>query len=76
MEIAMTARDHRSESARQRRRAVADVAPSYVILPAAVRSRIADAISSPDFVAVTLFSAIGLLTTLNVILRFADIGLM
>jgi hypothetical protein len=76
MEIAMTARDHRGEPARQRRRAVADVAPSYAILPATLRSRIADAISSPDFVAVALFSAIGLLATLNLILRVSDIAMM
>jgi hypothetical protein len=76
MEVAMTTRDFRSESSRRGRSAVAHAAGSSAMVPATLRFRIAEAISSPDFVAVTLFSAIGLLATLNVILRIPDFGMM
>jgi hypothetical protein len=76
MEVAMTARDFRGESSARERRAVASVAHGHEIFPAALRFRIAEAISSPDFVAVTLFSAIGLLATMNVVLRVPGFGLM
>jgi len=72
----MATRDFRGESSRRGRSAVAHVAPGYAVFPAALRFRIAEAISSPDFVAVTLFSAIGLLATMNVILRIPDFGMM
>jgi hypothetical protein len=76
MEDAMTPRDYRGESSRQRSRAVAYVARGYAALPPTLRFRVAEAISSPDFIAVTLFSAIGLLATLNVILRIPSFGMM
>ena len=67
---------YRGESSRQGKRAVAKAARIYAIFPATLRFRIAEAISSPDFVAVTLFSTIGLLATLNLILRIPDFGVM
>jgi hypothetical protein len=36
--------------------------------------RLVDAISKPDFIMIVAFCAIGLLTTLNVILRFPNLG--
>lgn len=72
----MTTKDYRGESSRQERRAVADVARSCAVFPTTFRFRIAEAISSPDFVVVTLFSAIGLLATMNVILRIPGFGMM
>ena len=36
--------------------------------------RLVTAISNPDFVAVAAFCAIGLLATVNLLLRFPDIG--
>jgi len=71
----MTGRDYRGESPRRQRTAVAYLARGHAILPETLRFRVAEAISSPDFVAVTLFSAIGLLTTMNVILRFPGLGM-
>jgi hypothetical protein len=76
MEIAMNTSDDRSESSRRGKRAVAKATPIYPIFPAPLRFRVAEAISSADFVAVTLFSAIGLLATLNLILRIPDFGVM
>lgn len=72
----MSTKDRRGESSRHGRSAVARVARSYAIFPATLRFRIAEAMSSPDFVAVTLFSAIGLLATMNVILRISDFAMM
>jgi hypothetical protein len=39
-------------------------------------SRFAAAISDPDFVAIAIFCAIGLLATVNVMLRVSNLGLM
>ena len=36
--------------------------------------RLVDAISKPDFIMIVAFCAIGLLTMLNVMLRFPDLG--
>ena len=76
----MTVRDYQGDAprqgARQGRRAVAYVAHGYAVLPATLRFHVANAISSPDFVAVTLFSAIGLLATMNMILRIPGFGMM
>jgi hypothetical protein len=74
-------RDYRDESVRQQRkmearRSTAKVVPSYAVLPATLRAGIAEATSDPDFVAITLFCAIGLLATMNLILRIPDIGMM
>jgi hypothetical protein len=44
--------------------------------PVTLRSQMADAVSNPDFVAVTIFCAIGFLATVNLILRLPDIGVM
>jgi hypothetical protein len=51
------------------------VAAHYATWPVGTtRSRIGTAISSPDFVAIALFSAIGLLATLNLLLHMPNIG--
>ena len=73
--------DYRSESGRQGRkrqaeRSVAKVAFNHAFLPATLRFHLAEAVSDPDLVAVALFSAIGLLATINLILRLPDIGVM
>ncbi len=39
-------------------------------------SRFAAAISNPDFVAIAIFCAIGLLATVNLMLRIPNIGIM
>jgi hypothetical protein len=44
--------------------------------PVTLRSQMAHAVSNPDFVAVAIFCAIGLLATLNLILRLPEIGIM
>ncbi len=77
----MTTTNYRGGSAgqgrnTQARKSVADVAPNSAILPTTLWSRIAETISNPDFVAVALFSAIGLLATVNLILRIPDIGVI
>jgi hypothetical protein len=76
MEVAMTTRDFRGESSRRGKSAVAQVARGDALVPATLRFRVAEAMSSPDFVAVALFSAIGLLATMNLILRISDIVVM
>jgi len=49
----------------------------YVVQPAVtVRSRFVDAITNPDFVAIAIFCAIGLLATVNLMLRIPNIGIM
>jgi len=44
--------------------------------PVTLRSRLANAASHPDFVAIAIFCAIGLLATVNLILRIPEIGVM
>ena len=44
--------------------------------PVTLRSRLAAAASNPDFVAITIFCAIGLLATVNLILRIPELGVM
>ncbi len=73
--------DYRDESERHARKpqawqSAAKVASVYAFLPATLRFRLAEAVSDADLVAVALFSAIGLLATLNLILRMPDIGVM
>jgi hypothetical protein len=49
----------------------------YSVRPAVtLRSRLATAASNPDFVAITIFCAIGLLATVNLILRIPELGVM
>ena len=49
----------------------------YSVRPAVtVRSRFVAAISDPDFVAIAVFSTIGLLATLNLMLHVSDVGMM
>jgi hypothetical protein len=56
------------------------MAVDHVASPCTARlsrlSRMASAISGPDFVAIAIFCAIGLLATVNVMLRLPDIGLL
>ena len=77
----MRTTDYRDESSRQTRksqagRSAAKAASNFAYLSPSLQSRVAEAVSSPDFVAVALFSAIGLLATMNLILRITDIGVM
>jgi hypothetical protein len=72
----MNTSDDRGALLRRGKRAVAKAASIHAAFPAPLRFRMAEAISSPDFVAVTLFSAIGLLATLNLILRIPGFGTM
>jgi hypothetical protein len=44
--------------------------------PVTLRSRLVSAASNPDFVAITIFCAIGLLATVNLILRIPELGMM
>ena len=44
--------------------------------PVTLRSKMSDAVSNPDFVAVAIFCAIGFLATVNLILRLPEIGMM
>ncbi|MGA7430427.1 MAG: hypothetical protein WBQ24_13175 [Xanthobacteraceae bacterium] len=44
--------------------------------PVTLRSRLATAASNPDFVAITIFCVIGLLATVNLILRIPELGVM
>jgi hypothetical protein len=81
MEVAMRTTEYRDESSRptgkpQAWQSAAKVAPSYAFPPATLRFRVAEAVSDPDFAAVALFSAIGLLATMNLILRITDIVVM
>jgi hypothetical protein len=81
MEVAMRTTDYRDESSRQARKpqasqSAAKVASNHSFLPTTLRFRVSEAVSNPDFVAVALFSAIGLLATMNLILRIPDIGVM
>jgi hypothetical protein len=49
----------------------------YTVQPAVtVQSRIVAAITNSDFVAIAVFCAIGLLATINLMLRIPDIGIM
>jgi hypothetical protein len=49
----------------------------YTVQPAiTARARFVDAISNPDFVAIAVFCAIGLLATVNLILRAPNAGIM
>jgi hypothetical protein len=49
----------------------------YTVQPAVtVQSRIVAAITNPDFIAIAIFCAIGLLATINLVLRIPDIGIM
>jgi hypothetical protein len=46
----------------------------YTVQPAnTVQSRIVTAITNPDFIAIAIFCAIGLLATINLMLRIPDI---
>jgi hypothetical protein len=44
--------------------------------PVTLRSRLTTAASNPDFVAIAIFCAIGLLATVNLILRIPELGVM
>jgi hypothetical protein len=49
----------------------------YSVRPAfTVRSRLVAAISDPDFVAIAIFCAIGLLATVNLMLHVSGVGMM
>jgi hypothetical protein len=49
----------------------------YTVHPAVTwQSRFAAAMSNPDFVAIAVFCAIGLLVTVNLLLRVPDTGIM
>jgi hypothetical protein len=47
---------------------------TYPSKPIAERTSILSAIANPEFVAVVIFCVIGLLLTLNVMLRFPDLA--
>jgi hypothetical protein len=48
------------------------IAPTYPSQPAAKAASLVEALASPEFVTVAVFCAIGLLLTLNVMLRLPD----
>jgi len=52
------------------------VARTYPSKPAGKAASLLEALASPEFVAIGVFCAIGLLLTLNVMLRFPDFGAM
>jgi hypothetical protein len=77
MEVAMkNIGSLRDAAARTTRAQPRPVAIDSVAWPASIaRSPIVTALSSPDFVAIALFCAVGLLATLDLILSVPDIRL-
>jgi hypothetical protein len=51
-------------------------ASGYPSKPASKAASLVKALASPEFIAIGIFCAIGLLLTLNVMLRFPDFGAM
>jgi hypothetical protein len=73
----MTKTEYSRDAARRGRnvRTRSIVLRDAVSLATIQRSRIAAAITDPDFVAIAIFSAIGLLVTINLMLHGFDFGL-
>jgi hypothetical protein len=67
----------RAAYASDRRRDLQPLPLRYTVRPAITwQSRFANAISNPDFVAIAIFCAIGLLATVNLLLRVPNVGMM
>ena len=52
------------------------IARTYPSKPAGKAASLVEALASPEFIAVCVFCAIGLLLTFNVMLRLPDFGAM
>jgi predicted transcriptional regulator len=77
MEVAMSNIDYSRDKVRAMKAQPRSVAIGLADWPAiTARSRIVAAVSTPDFVAIAIFCAIGLLATLNLVLNVPDIGLL